>query len=371
MPESGPELLAATERLRGRDLRKTAINPDFWYPVARSRALKPGKALGVSFAGEPIVLVRPLEGAVFALEDRCAHRQVPLHRGVVCPHGLQCGYHGWTYDASGRCVSVPYLGKDKSKPNGVRSYPCREAYGLIFVFPGDIARLPGAPFPDVPSYDDPRYKTRFLDRRIECHYSFMHENLMDMNHQFLHRRLMGRIQTRFLALRREPERVEVDYTFTRVGGGQRLGEKFMLGKRPEPTAERSQDLMTIATDYPYQTLRFWTAGSTSPALDLWNVYIPVDAAQRINHTYGLMMIRRPSIPGLINLLWPFIIWFTESIFAEDREIVELEQRAFDRQGADMNQEVFPVVKALRTLLLDRGVAMPAAPFRVTPDCPRH
>jgi hypothetical protein len=215
--------------------------------------------------------------------------------------------------------------------------------------------MPGTSFPDIPSFDDARYKTRYLDRRVDCHYSFMHENLMDMNHQFLHRRLMGRIKTRFLALRREAERVEVDYTFERVGGGQHLGEKFMLGKRPKPTAERRRDLMTIATDYPYQTLRFWTAGSESPALDLWNAYIPVDAAQRVNHTYGLMMIRKPSIPGLIHLLWPVIVWFTESIFAEDRAIVEMEQQAFDRQGADRNQEVFPVVNALRALLLERGV----------------
>jgi hypothetical protein len=71
-----------------------------------------------------------------------------------------------------------------------------------------------------------------------------------------------------------------------------------------------------------------------------------------------MMIRRPSIPGLIHLLWPIITWFTEGIFAEDRAIVEHEQRAFDRQGMDMNQEIFPVVNALRALLLDRGLPIP-------------
>jgi len=304
-----------------RDLRKTALDPNFWYPVARSTAVKRGKVTGVTFAGDPIVLVRPQEGPVFALEDRCAHRQVPLNAGVVCPQGLQCCYHGWTYDSTGRCVSVPYLGKDKSKPNGVRGYPCREAYGLIFVFPGDAEIASSVPFPDVPSFDDPHYKTRFLDRRVDCHYSFMHENLMDMNHQFLHRRLMGSIQTRFLALRPGTDRVEVDYTFSRAGGGQHIGEKFILGKRPEATAERSKDLMTIATEYPYQTLRFWTAGSEEPALDLWNAYIPIDAAQRVNHTYGLMMIRRPSFPGLVHLLWPFIVSFTNGIFAEDRWIV--------------------------------------------------
>jgi hypothetical protein len=87
------------------------------------------------------------------------------------------------------------------------------------------------------------------------------------------------------------------------------------------------------------------------------VYIPVNREQRINHTFGLMMIRKPTIPGLIYLLWPFIIGFTEGIFAEDRWIVEEEQKAFDRQGADWNQEIFPVIKRLRSLLIRRGIAL--------------
>ena len=134
-----------------RDLRKTGIDPNFWYPLARSHDLKPGKTLGVHFAGEPIVLVRPAadarQTAVFALEDRCAHRQVPLHLGVVKGERLACDYHCWTYDRGGRCVTVPYLDKAKSLPNGVRSYPSREAYGLIFVFTGDPDRVASVPFP--------------------------------------------------------------------------------------------------------------------------------------------------------------------------------------------------------------------------------
>jgi hypothetical protein len=37
--------------------------------------------------------------------------------------------------------------------------------------------------------------------------------------------------------------------------------------------------------------------------------------------------------------------------------VEEEQKAFDRQGADWNQEIFPVIQALRRLLVRRGVAL--------------
>jgi hypothetical protein len=341
-----------------RDIRKTGIDPSFWYPLARAGDLKPGQVIGVAFAGQPIALYRTRAGQVHALEDRCAHRQVPLHQGVVNGDCLQCGYHGWTYGADGACVNVPYLDKGRSLPNGVRRYPSREAYGLVFVYPGDQNRPGFHRFPEVTTHAHPQYKTRYLDRRVDCHYSFMHENLMDMNHQFLHRRLMGRIRTVFLDLRRGPDWVEVDYTFARVGGRQPVGERFMIGRRRAPTPERAQDLMTIRTQYPYQSLQFRMAGVTEPALDLWNVYVPVDEAQRVNQTYGLMNVRKPGTPGLIHVVWPFIVWFTNGIFAEDRAIVEAEQRAFDAQGEDWNNEIFPVIQALREVLTECGVALP-------------
>jgi phenylpropionate dioxygenase-like ring-hydroxylating dioxygenase large terminal subunit len=163
------------------DIRKTGIDPNFWYPVARSKDLKLGKTLAVTFSGDPIVLVRPKNGAVFALENRCAHRQVPLNIGKVAGCTLKCGYHGWVYDAQGKCISIPYLDSSKTKRNQVRHYPSREAYGLLFIFPGDPEKMEDTIFPNLPSADNPKYKTRYLDRKVDCHYTFMHENLMDMN----------------------------------------------------------------------------------------------------------------------------------------------------------------------------------------------
>ena len=351
-----PATNVASEAMR-RDIRKTDLNPNFWYPVARSHEVKAGKTHAVSFAGLPIVLVRGKAERVFALEDRCAHRQVPLHLGEVGVDGIKCSYHGWTYDAAGNCISVPYLDHAADRPNKVRAYPCRETYGLIFIFPGDAERSATVTFPEIPSSRDPAYKTRYLSRRVNCHYTFMHENLMDMNHQFLHRRLMGGIKTIFVGMRSGPDWVEADYTFKRSSGKQPWGEKFMIGERPAGPETGLRDLMTIRTGYPYQTLKFWTAGSTHPSLDLWNSYIPLDRAQRTNHTYGLMMIRRPKIPALMELLWPAIIWFTNGIFAEDRRICELEQAAFDAQGEDCNQEIFPAIRGLRRVLVDNGVGL--------------
>ena len=48
---------------------------------------------------------------------------------------------------------------------------------------------------------EPAYKTRRFGKVVHCHYTFMHENLMDMNHQFLHRRTTGKVAPRYLGSR--------------------------------------------------------------------------------------------------------------------------------------------------------------------------
>ena len=233
------------------DLRKTRIDPNFWYPLARGGRLKPGKMLAVSFAGDPILLGRTRNAETFfALENRCPHRQVPLTAGVINGEYLRCGYHGWTFDKAGKCVGVPYASKVDGVPEGARCYPSREAHGFLWVFPGNRALASTVPFPDIPSYTDPAYKTRILDRDVACHYSFMHENLMDMNHQFLHRSLMGSIRANLLDMSEGEDWVEAVYTFDRVGGRQSIGEKFMVGARAGANKIREHDVMIVRTQYP-------------------------------------------------------------------------------------------------------------------------
>ncbi|BCI67093.1 aromatic ring-hydroxylating oxygenase subunit alpha [Acetobacter aceti] len=342
------------------DLRRVHCDPDFWYPVAWSRELKRGKTIGVRYAGQPIALIRPEEGNIFALEDRCAHRQVPLSKGRVQGQSVQCCYHGWAYGRSGRCIDVPYLGKGKL-PNGVRTYPVIEQDGLIFVFPGDPEKARTVHLPaTLARVDDPAYKTRRFGQEVGCHYSFMHENLMDMNHQFMHMKQMGQMRPRFLGQKREPGLVEARYSFARTGGKQPLGEALIFGERRDASAKhQDRDVMTIRTTYPYQTLHIQT-GDEAPVMDLWIAYTPQDKDQLTNRTFGLLSVKRPGIPGLLDLAWPFLIAFTERIFAEDREIVELEQQAWKDLGGDHNLEVFPVINNLRALLAECGVPADAS-----------
>jgi renierapurpurin 18,18'-hydroxylase len=350
------------------DLRKVGLHPNFWYPVLVEKDLKKGKAIPVSFAGEPIVLVRTQSNKVYALEDRCAHRQMPLSFGTVTGERLKCCYHGWSYDELGRCA-VPYLPHGVSPPRGVRAYPSRIAYGLIFVFAGDAALAERVSLPNLTLFHSNDYVTTCFSRQIACHYSFIHENLMDMNHQFLHRRWMGKFQPRLLAVRKGTGFVEVDYTFDSLEGIfgrlQRMAAMYgRPGKEPraegiEHRAEYDGDVMTVVTHYPYQSLTLHRPKLDGPLLQLWVAYVPADREQRMTRSCGVLLIRKPAIRILAYPLRTFFQYFVDAIFEEDRFALEAEQRAHDLQGADWNQEVLPFILELRALLLSAGIAASA------------
>ncbi|WP_279328446.1 aromatic ring-hydroxylating dioxygenase subunit alpha [Streptomyces sp. OS603R] len=338
------------------DLRRVGTNPDFWYPVAVSRRLRPGRVLGTAFAGERIALYRGRSGAVHALEDRCAHRQVPLSMGVVEGETLLCCYHAWAYRGDGRISRIPYLSKgDGRPPRGVRAYPVREAYGLVFVFPGDPDRAAVTALPELPAFGSPKYKTMTFSRTVHCHYSFMHENLLDMNHQFLHRGVVGKLRPELLEYRTSARSVEARYLFTHAGGKRNRSAGLLAAEGIG--GSDSRDVMTIRTAYPYQTLDLVPENAERPAFCLWAAYVPEDAEQRTCHAYGLLMIEKPGVPGALHLAWPFIRRFTERVFAEDRMAVEAEQRAWEEQGEDRNHEVFPLILDVRDVLRSNGVPL--------------
>ena len=264
---------------------------------------------------------------------------------------------------------MPYLGKERL-PNGVKSYPCREVDGMVLVFPGAPALAEARAPATLGSFARRDYKTRRLYREVACHYTFMHENLFDMNHQFMHRAQMGSIKARCLGKSSGEGWSQVEYTFSRTSGKPSMGEKVIVDlvrNRKEKKADFS-DHMRIRTDYPNQSLKVWVGReikeTDDPVLDVWLAYTPQDAEQRTNHTFGYLSVKRPPVPGLIEAAWPFVTWFTENIFREDKEIVEYEQAAYDGQGGDWNNEVFPAIRDLRTVLARCGAPVD------TEGCPR-
>ncbi len=164
-----------------------------WHVVAWSRDLIEGQLLPARLLGEDVVLWR-LGEQVMAWQDLCVHRGTRLSIGRIENEQVICPYHGWTYDESGQCVRIP-AHPEQTPPAKARveRYHAREAYGAVWVCPGDpVQDVP--PFPEwhdstfrvVPCgpyafrASGPRALENFLD---VAHFPFVHEGLLgDQGH---------------------------------------------------------------------------------------------------------------------------------------------------------------------------------------------
>lgn len=98
--------------------------------VALSRDLVPGKAIRVQAGDLRIAVFRDLNGALFALEDRCPHRGAPLSEGIVFDEYVACRDHGWSICLRDGQALAPERG-------GVRTFAVSEADGVIWTEASD------------------------------------------------------------------------------------------------------------------------------------------------------------------------------------------------------------------------------------------
>ena len=163
---------------------------DCWYVAAWDYELE-DEFLSRTILGNPIVLFREPCGKPVALEDRCCHRHVPLSKGRLVGETIQCGYHGFTYDFSGKCIQIP--GQKKVPPDArVTAYPAVERYRWIWVWMGDPAHADETMIPDYHWNDDPDWLSYGDVYHVESDYRLMIDNLLDLSHiQFLHASSLG------------------------------------------------------------------------------------------------------------------------------------------------------------------------------------
>lgn len=138
--------------------------------------------------GCAIVLYRLENGRVAALNDRCPHRFMPLSKGERRGDTIRCGYHGLTFDASGKCVHNPFAEKI---PNGavVRTWPVEERDGIVWLWAGDASRADPARIPDFSAVKDGSGAPPIRGYQLmRANYEYGTDNLMDLSHiEFVHR----------------------------------------------------------------------------------------------------------------------------------------------------------------------------------------
>jgi vanillate O-demethylase monooxygenase subunit len=194
---------------------KTTLVKNAWYVVAFANEVGHNVPLGRTVLGEPLVMYRLRDGSVTALEDRCPHRRMPLSAGRITPDDkLVCGYHGLTFDCSGRCVLVP--GQSNTGDLKIRRFPTVERSGLVWAWMGPADRATVDAIPDTGWLDRPGWRSTKLYRHPQANYLLLHDNLADLLHvAYLHipsgggNEQMGPAQLEFKA-------TQLGYDLTRV-----------------------------------------------------------------------------------------------------------------------------------------------------------
>ena len=166
---------------------------NIWYYALPAARLKPGAMMAKTLLGEPVLLARSRAGKVFALRDICPHRAVPLTDGRFDGHEIECCYHGWRFDPSGRCTAIPSLveGQDLDFSRfRVKQYPVREVQGNIWIYMAADDKADTPPpeidIPLVPYFGDRPYQL-IETARFPCFVDHAVVGLMDPTHSpFVH-----------------------------------------------------------------------------------------------------------------------------------------------------------------------------------------
>ncbi|HLS87863.1 MAG TPA: Rieske 2Fe-2S domain-containing protein [Burkholderiales bacterium] len=159
----------------------------YWQPVALTEELEgPRPVKAVKLLGESLVLFKH-QDRYGLMQRHCPHRGADLAYGRLEADGLRCSFHGWLFDASGRCIQTP------AEPEGsrlcehikTRAYPVVERSGVLFAYLG--AGEPPA-FPHFDCFVAPQAYTFAFKGYWDCNWLQALEVGIDPAHaSWLHR----------------------------------------------------------------------------------------------------------------------------------------------------------------------------------------
>ena len=166
-----------------------------WYGILDSKELKKGKQIGVTRVNEKLVLWRGGDGKVNCIVDKCCHRGASISMGKLeCDHNqLACPFHGFSYDGTGKVVTIPANGKNTpvSERYAVNSFYVEEKYDFIWLWYGEKRDE----YPEIPFFEYLRtgFSYGSFSENWSVHYSRAIENQLDVVHlPFVHATTIGR-----------------------------------------------------------------------------------------------------------------------------------------------------------------------------------
>jgi phenylpropionate dioxygenase-like ring-hydroxylating dioxygenase large terminal subunit len=295
--------------------------PNQWYIILESREIRNNQIKRFTRFGEKLVVWRDNTGKLGVFLDRCPHRGIQLSLGKIKDNHLQCPFHGFEYDTSGKCTLIPANGKASRPPDFIRAnaYPVKEAHRFVYVWyttdPAASIQLTEN-LPEVPWFDDlddSRIYSGFTDL-WKAHYSRAIENQLDVVHvPFIHRTTIGR-----------GIGPVVNGPFTRVTGNfisfwplneDDHGQKPL---RPDEVPEPTLKSTYLTFIFP----NLWQ-NHIMDSLRIIVAFVPIDD----NHTLFYLRTYQTMIklPVLRNIYSGLTRIYNRIILRQDRRVVETHQ----------------------------------------------
>jgi len=290
---------------------------NLWYFAMPGRDLAKGRMLARTLLGEPLLLGRDADGGVFAIHDVCPHRGIPLSYGSFDGREVECCYHGWRFAPDGRCTKIPSLVEGQSADAlnrvRVRSYPCRETQGAVWIYMSDKPRgaVDEASLPPPPSLPGVTAEQMHIADELifPCHVDHAVVGLMDPAHgPFVHKSWWWRpaASAHEKAKRFAPS--ELGFTMLRHKPSKNSRAYALLGGAPETE---------IAFRLPGVRIEHIQAGKH--ALVNLTAVTPINEKEtRISHLIYW------TLPWL-TLLKPAAKRFARAFLEQDRKIVMMQQ----------------------------------------------
>lgn len=159
-----------------------------WMPITTVKKIS-SKPQRFVLLGIPIVIYK-INNQIIALQDRCPHRGAPLSSGKLEGVLLQCPYHGWRFNQSGKCIKIPGLEKkinlaDKNVP----AYPTQIYMGLVFVCLNKNETT--LPLYNISVLNSRKYSSYLIQFELEGDILNIIENTLDATHtHYIHAGLL-------------------------------------------------------------------------------------------------------------------------------------------------------------------------------------
>lgn len=331
-------------------VREAPINPHHWYVAALASQLT-DKPLGITLWQQPVVLFRDSNQVVHALEDSCPHRFVKLSRGRVVNGELECAYHGWCIDRRGKCSKIPYLEPGQKLPTrGLKTYPVLERDGFIWIFLGNPDLAEATKGFAVPEWYHLNYISSVTEFTVNCHFSFLIENLMDMYHGHLHDTYQAWAQPQLKSIETNEQEIIANYdaqSYYRVDRIWSVSQLFLPWLRQLHPAP-----LQVRYAYPH-----WRA-SLGEDFRIYCLFAPIDRSH--TRAFLLHFTSLERFPNLHKLPSWFRLWIKKTfhnsaksllnnLVKQDILMLKDEQNSYDREGRkplEINRTLIAVQKLI-------------------------